>query len=152
MDKNYGWLKKQKNMSLFNLFNKPEKTTQTPTYKVGQEWHYHTCPGEEESTVKITKIEYYTAVGCIIHIAILNVNIQNPQHPNGLKEILHIPIAEAALRKSTTQLKDDRCELPDYEFGFVHWKNLYDEEKAGYFDTSVDEIVNYLESGSFEKK
>ena len=150
MDKKYGWLEKQKNMSLFNLFNKPEKTMQPPTYKVGQEWHYHTRPGEEESTVKITKIEYYTGVGCIVHIAILNVNIQNPQHPNGLKEILHIPIAEAALRNSTTQLKDDRCELPDYEFGFVHWKNLYDEEKAGYFDTPVNEIVNYLESGTFE--
>lgn len=138
-------------MSLFNLFNKTEKETQPPAYKVAQEWHYQTRPGEEESTLKITKIEYYTGVGCIIHIAILNVNIQNPQHPNGLKEILHIPIAEAALRNSTTQLKDDRCELPDYEFGFVHWKNLYDEEKAGYFDTSVNEIVNYLESGSFEK-
>ena len=137
-------------MSLFNLFNKKE--TPPPAYQVAQEWHYHTRPGEEESTLKITKIEYYTGVGCIIHIAILNVNIQNPQHPNGLKEILHIPIAEAALRNSTTQLKDDRCELPDYEFGFVHWKNLYDEEKAGYFDTSVNEIVNYLESGSFEKK
>ena len=136
-------------MSLFNLFSKKE--TPPPAYQVAQEWHYHTRPGEEESTVKITKIEYYTAVGCIIHIAILNVNIQNPQHPNWLKEILHIPIAEAALRNSTTQLKDDRCELPDYEFGFVHWKNLYDEEKAGYFDTSVDEVVNYLESGTFEK-
>ena len=64
---------------------------------------------------------------------------------------MHIPITEVALRKSTTQLKDDRCELPDYEFGFVHWKNLYDEEKAGYFDTSVEEIVNYLETGTFEK-
>ena len=138
-------------MSLFNLFNKTEKETPPPAYQVAQEWHYHTRLGEEESTLKITKIEYYTGVGCIIHIAILNLNIQNPQYPNGeLKEILHIPIAEAALRNSTTQLKDDRCELPDYEFGFVHWKNLYDEEKAGYFDTPVNEIVNYLESGTFE--
>lgn len=137
-------------MNLFNLFNKKEKPT--PAYQVGQEWHYHTRPGEENSTVKITKIEYYTGVGCIIHIAILNLKIQNPKYPNGgLKEILHIPIAEAALRNSTTQLKDDRSELPDYEFGFVHWKNLYDEEKAGYFDTPVHEIVHYLESGSFEK-
>jgi len=138
-------------MSLFNLFNRTEREKQTPTYQVAQEWRYHTRPGEEESTIKITKIEHYTQVGKIIHIAILNVNIQNLQHPNGLKEILHIPIAEAALRKSTTKLKNGRCELPDYEFGFVHWKNLYDEEKAGYFDTSVDEIVNYLESGTFEK-
>ncbi len=136
-------------MSLFNLFNKKE--TPPPAYQVGQEWQYHTRPGEETSTIKITKIEYYTGVGCIIHIAILNVNIQNPQHPKGLTEILHIPITEVALRNSTTQLKDDRCELPDYEFGFVHWKNLYDEEKAGYFDTSVYEIVNYLETGTFEK-
>ena len=138
-------------MSLFNLFNKTEKETLPPAYQVGQEWQYHTRTGEEASTLKITKIEYYTGVGCIIHIAILNVNIQNPQHPDGLKEILHIPITEAAMRKSTTTLKNDRSELPDYEFGFVHWKYLYDEEKAGYFDTSVDEIVNYLESGTFEK-
>lgn len=139
-------------MSLFKLFSKSEKETAPLAYQVAQEWHYHTRPGEENSTVKITKIEYYTGVGSIIHIAILNLKIQNPKYPNGgLKEILHIPIAEAALRNSTTQLKEDRCELPDYEFGFVHWKNLYDEEKAGYFDTSVHEIVTYLESGTFEK-
>ena len=138
-------------MSFFNIFYTNKNKTPPPAYKVGQEWHYQTRQGEEDSTIKITKIEHYTQVGNIIHIAILHVNIQNPQHPNGLTEILHIPIAEAALRKSTTTLKNDRCDLPDYEFGFVHWKNLYDEEKAGYFDTSVDEIINYLESGSFEK-
>ena len=137
-------------MSLFNLFNK--KGTPPPAYQVAQEWHYQTRPGEEESTLKITKIEYYTGVGCIIHTAILNVNIQNPQHPNGLKEILHIPITEVALRKSTTQLKDDRCELPDYEFGFVHWKNLYDEEKAGYFGIPLREAIQWLEDGTYEVK
>lgn len=37
-------------------------------YNVGQEWKYKTRPGEENSILKILKIEEYPATGKVIHI------------------------------------------------------------------------------------
>lgn len=139
-------------MSLFNLFNKPEKENQ-PAYQVGQEWHYHTRRGEENSTVTILKIEQYEEIGKIIHISIVGIIIKNPKYPNGaLEEILHLPVAENALRNSTTTLKNDRCKLPDYEFGYVRWRSTFNEEKAGYFGIPLREAIQWLENGTYDVK
>lgn len=37
-------------------------------YRVGQEWNYKTRPGEENSILRILKIEEYPASGKVIHI------------------------------------------------------------------------------------
>lgn len=138
-------------MSLLNLFNKKE--TPPPSYQVGQEWQYHTRPGEEASTIKITKIETYKEIGKMVHIAVSGVKIKNPKYPDAiLEEILHLPYAEFALRKSTTQLKNDRCELPDYEFGYVRWRAAFDEDNAGYFGIPLREAIQWLEDGTYEVK
>jgi hypothetical protein len=137
-------------MSLFNLFN---KNTEKEIYQAGQEWHYQTRNGEENSTLKIVKTEHYENIGRMIHIAISGVKIKNPKYPNGvLEEVLHIPIAEEALRNSTTQLKNDCADLPDYEFGYVRWKTAFLENKAGYFGIPVKEIIQYLEDGTYNAK
>jgi len=51
-------------------------------YKVGQEWNYKTRNGEENSTLKILKIEEYPKPGKVIHISIGRLRVKNP----GLKE------------------------------------------------------------------
>lgn len=138
-------------MSLFNLFNKKE--TPPPAYQVGQEWQYHTRPGEENSTLKIVKIETYEEIGNIVHIAVSSVKIKNPKYPNGLlEEVLHLPVAENALRNSTTQIKKQRTDLPDYEFGYMRWKAAFDQEKAGYFGIPLREAIQWLEDGTYEVK
>ena len=54
-------------MSLFNIFNKKEETPLA--YQVGQEWHYKTRPNEENSTLKILKIERQEEGERIFHIS-----------------------------------------------------------------------------------
>lgn len=128
-------------MNLFSPFSNPNKK-----FQVGQEWHYQTRNGEENSTLKIVKIEEYENFGKMIHISILDLQVKHPQLPEGiLKEALHIPISEEALKKSITKLKNDRANLPDYEFGYVRWKNAFDENQAGYFNIPVNEVVEHLE-------
>lgn len=140
-------------MSLFNLFNKPKKETPPSAYQVGQEWHYHTRPGEENSTVKIVKTETYKDIGTMVHIAVLGVKIKNPKYSDHLlEEISHLPYAEEALIKSLTQLKNDRVTLPDYEFGFVRWKTAFDQDNAGYFGIPLREAIQWLEDGTYEVK
>jgi len=136
-------------MGLFNLFNKPEKEDSVSLIQVGQEWHYQTRQLEESSTLKIVKIEQYEIIGKIIHISILDLKVKHPKFPNELlTEATHIPITEAALLKSITSIKNDRCDLPDYEFGYVRWKSAFDEDKAGYFAIPVNEVVHYLEESA----
>lgn len=138
-------------MSLSSLFTK-NKASATE-YQVGQEWYYHTRPNEENSTLKIVKIEYYEEIGNIIHIAFSGVRIKNPKYPNGvLEEVLHLPVAENALRSTTTILKKDRADLPDYEFGYVRWKTAFDEEQAGYFGIPLQQAIQWLEDGTYEVK
>lgn len=138
-------------MSPLNLFNK--KQTAPPAYQVGQEWHYYTRASEESSTLKILKIETYEEYGTIVHIAVSGVHIKNPKYPNGvLEEVLHLPVAEQALRNSTTHLKNDRVPLPDYEFGYVRWKTAFDEQQAGHFGIPLREAIQWLEDGTYEVK
>lgn len=140
-------------MSIFKLFIKTQKETLPPAYQVGQEWYYHTRPGEENSTLKILKIEDYEQYGTIVHIAFTGVCIRNSKYTNGvLEQVLHLPVTENALRNSTTRLKNDRVSLPDYEFGYVRWKTAFDEEKAGYFDIPLRVVIQWLEDGTYEVK
>lgn len=139
-------------MTLFKLFNKKEET-QSIAYRVGQEWHYNTRPAEENSTLKIVKIETYEEHGTIIHIAFAGVLIKSPKYPNGvLDEVLHLPVAENALRRSTTQLKNDSVPLPNYEFGYVRWKTAFDVGQAGHFCIPLCEAIQWLEDGTYEVK
>lgn len=139
-------------MSLLSLFNKHDKTPDTE-YRVGQEWHYHTRPSEENSTLKIVKIEAYENICKMIHIAFSGVRIKNPKYANGvLEEVLHLPVAENALKNSTTQLKNDRTDLPDYEFGYVRWKTAFNEDKAGYFGIPLREVIQWMEDGTYDVK
>jgi len=137
-------------MSLFSILTKKESL---PAFKVGQKWHYHTRPNEENSTLKIVKIEHYEAYGTIVHIAISGLRIKNPKYPNGvLQEILHLPVSEDALRNSTTTLKNDHTDLPDYEFGYVRWKTAFDNEQAGHFAIPLREAIQWLEDGTYDVK
>lgn len=140
-------------MSMFSLFNKANTNNTKPQFQVGQEWHYQTRNGEENSTLRIVKIERYETIGQMIHIAIQGIRIKNPKYPNSLlEEVLHLPYAENALRNSITHLKNDRVVLPDYEFGYVRWKTAFDEENAGYFGIPLREAIQWLEDGTYDVK
>ena len=140
-------------MSLFNLFNKEEKESR-PAFKVGQEWHYHTRKGEENSTLKIVKIEHNEDEDHpIIHISVLGIHLVTPQSSKGyVTEMLHLPVEVAAIAGSITTLKNDRTVLPDYEFGYVQWKMAYEDNRAGVFNLSVKDIIQFLETSAQTNK
>jgi len=127
-------------------------------YNVGQEWKYKTRPGEENSTLKILKVEEYPTVGKVIHISVSRLKMKNPQHPTGIADkISHLPITEEALYKSIISIKNDTRQMPDsIEMdGYSYWKKEFDKGNAGVFSIPVSEIVNTMEksivSGDYTK-
>ncbi|CAD7809670.1 hypothetical protein CHRY9390_02048 [Chryseobacterium aquaeductus] len=128
----------------FSLSNcKPQETTK---YVIGQEWNYKTRKSEENSTLKILKIEEYPTHGKVIHISIGGLKVGNPNVEKGFaKEFTHIPITEEALNKSVTELKNGKIKLPDYIDGYNYWKKEFDQGIAGVFSISVSEIVDLME-------
>lgn len=127
-------------------------------YRVGQEWNYKTRPGEENSILKILKIEEYSASGKVIHISINGLKMKNPHHPEGIADkISHLPITEEALDKSVIRIKNDTRQMPDSieTDGYSYWKKEFDKGNAGVFSIPVSEIVNVMEksivSGGYTK-
>ena len=119
-----------------------EKTT----YKVGQEWSYKTRQGEENSTLKILKIEEYPKEEQVIHISIDQIKMENPHSKEGIvEELSHIPISKEALDMSVTNLKNEKSQLPDFNDGYNYWKKEFDKGNAGVFSISVSEIVSGME-------
>lgn len=127
-------------------------------YNVGQEWKYKTRPGEENSILKILKIEEYPATGKVIHISINGLKMKDPQHPKGIADkISHLPITEEALDQSVISIKNDTRQMPDSTEtdGYSYWKKEFDKGNAGVFSIPVSEIVNVMEksivSGDYTK-
>lgn len=127
-------------------------------YNVGQEWKYKTRPGEENSILKILKIEEYPATGKVIHISINGLKMKDPQHLKGIADkISHLPITEEALDQSVISIKNDTRQMPDSTEtdGYSYWKKEFDKGNAGVFSIPVSEIVNVMEksivSGEYTK-
>lgn len=122
------------------------KNPETTKYKVGQEWNYKTRKGEENSTVKILKIEEYPKHGKVIHISIGGLNVGDPDVENHFaKEFSHIPISEKALDDSVTELKNEKVKLQSKIDGYDYWKKEFDQGIAGVFSISISEIVDLME-------
>ncbi|WP_027387983.1 hypothetical protein [Chryseobacterium gregarium] len=117
-------------------------------YSAGQEWKYKTRPGEENSTLKILKVEEYAKTGKVVHISISGLKIKNPKSPEGFAQNLsHIPVSEEALDKSVTRLQNENSKAPDtLELdGYSYWKKEFDKGKAGIFTIPVVEIIDSME-------
>ncbi|KIC62578.1 hypothetical protein [Chryseobacterium taiwanense] len=130
----------------------------TTKYTVGQEWNYKTRKGEENSTLKILKIEEYPETGKVIHISVNRLRMKNPASPEGFSQTLsHIPISEEALNKSITKVQNETKKMPDSTEmdGYSYWKKEFDNGNAGVFSIPVSEIVKGMErsivSGNYTK-
>jgi hypothetical protein len=115
-------------------------------FKEGQVWTYKTRKGEEESYFTILKIEEYSKVGLVIHIAIDNVKIKaSKDGEDYLYSISHSPFSIEALKGSVSNLKYNHVELPDYIEGYQEWKDAFDKGKAGVYAVTVAECVELIE-------
>ena len=132
--------------------------SETMKYTVGQVWNYKTRKGEENSTLKILKIEKHSETEKVIHISVSRLRMKDPASPEGFAQTLsHIPISEEALNKSVTKLQNETRKMPDsIEMdGYSYWKKEFDSGNAGIFSIPVVEIVSLMEesivSGNYTK-
>jgi len=131
---------------LFLFLTNCKDNSDAVKYNVGQEWNYKTRQGEENSTLKILKIEEYLQHGKVIHISIGGLKVRNPNSKEGIaEEFTHIPISEKALDESVTELKNENSKIPKYIEGYSYWKKEFDKGQAGVFSIPVSEIVNSME-------
>jgi hypothetical protein len=115
-------------------------------YHVGEQWQYHSRPGEEESTLTIGKVEISPKLGVIVHITLAGLRIRNPHTPSGYSEtVAHMPFAEAALDKSVTSLLKTAAVPPAFADGYGEWRPAFDNGKGGIFTITVAEGVDFME-------
>ena len=127
-------------MNLKSLFAK----TPSPNsrFKPGQVWRYHTRDVEPNSTLTVCRVE---TVGdqTVVHISLADVRVRVAGAPDGISPVIgHMPVAEAALESSVTQLVAEDAALPGFEEGYAQWK----EAKGGFWTLPVAECVAAMES------
>ena len=117
-------------------------------YEEGQVWSYTTRLTDEGSTLQINKIEVHKKLGRIYHVSVNDVRVKNPRIEGGITtELPHFPVSEITLQKSTIALVNEHAAPnPSYMEGYLIWKEAFDRGEAGVFDTSVAEIVGFVES------
>ena len=132
------------------------KTTsryQDPKYKEGQQWDYQTRKGEENSYLTILKVEQYDDKEVIIHIAVEEAKMKNPNLANGYSNrIAHLPFSRQALEKSGLKLKKESEAIPHFSEGYQQWKQAFNAGKAGFFTTTVAEAVEFVEQEMKKKE
>ncbi len=111
-------------------------------FRAGQEWAYHTRPGEESSTLTVLRVERSPELGVIVHVAVGGLDIRNPANPaRPVREIGHLPMSEDAVRRSVTRRLRDDAPLPDFEKGYQIWRRAHDSGKGGIFTIPVADTV-----------
>ncbi|HEC00929.1 MAG TPA: hypothetical protein ENI91_04485 [Sphingomonadales bacterium] len=114
-------------------------------FEVGQVWMYETRDKDQGSTLTIVKIDNMKE-GAIIHISIEDVNIHKFVSGEKFAEsISHLPINEKSFRTSLIKLIGKTDKLPEYQEGYGIWKKEFNTGKAGVFDISVAQCVEYVE-------
>jgi hypothetical protein len=125
----------------------PLLDTEASTYRVGQVWEYSTRPNELGSLLTVVKVELQHETAVVVHVHIEGLNLRAAD-PNGFPGTTasHLPFSEKALDDSVTHLVDRVASLPDYEEGYMLWREAFLEGKAGMFDLTVAEVLNFIES------
>lgn len=117
-------------------------------YEPGQLWKYKTRSGEEDSELLILHVEsfQFPQQVDIIHIAINNLKIINPNEPSGFSEqIEFLPFSKKSIDNSVTELVEDNVWIHPYEEGYFEWKRAFMNESGGIFDMTVKTAIKSTE-------
>jgi hypothetical protein len=127
--------------SFFSLFG----IGKSQDFQVGQVWSYETREQEPNSTLQILKIDMISETEKFIHIAVVDLKIASSEEGKFVDRIGHLPMSETALRKSVVKLISKNESLPDFHEGYGMWREAFDAGKAGVFEVSVAEAVQFVE-------
>ncbi|MFD2721127.1 hypothetical protein ACFST9_20600 [Hymenobacter monticola] len=125
----------------------PLQDITTSKYKVGQVWAYQTRSNEPHSVITIVKVELQHGTAVAVHIHVDGLNLK-PADPGGIPGTTasHLPFSEEALDASVTNMVDHVVVLPDFEEGYMMWREAFLEGKAGIFSLTVAEVMDFIES------
>lgn len=116
-------------------------------FKVGQMWSYKTRPNEKNSFFIVVKVDVNRKLGNIIHIAVQNLKMKNPNSHTGFSDRAnHLPFAEVAINESAVKLLKKKVDLPDYEEGYNLWKEAFDNKRAGVYTITLAKAVDIMEA------
>lgn len=131
---------------VFTSCGSPDEKQNAEKFIPGQIWHYDTRPGEEGSTLTILKIDSFPEDGKVVHIRLDDLNVKNPNIPDGFAhEAEHLPMKWASLDSSVTTLISEGNTVPPFMSGYKLWHAAYDKDSAGVFNVNVKVTVQYLE-------
>jgi hypothetical protein len=121
--------------------------TSASSFQVGQVWAYTTRKGESGSTLIVNRIQRLPDMTNVVHISINGIRLEVGKVENRPQTFLpHLPIAEAALRRSVTTLVTSRPADSRYLEGFDLWRSSYERGQAGIWETSLAKTLDTLES------
>ena len=125
----------------------PLQDVTTSKYKVGQVWAYRTRPNELNSLLTVVKVELQHGTAVAVHIYVDGLNLK-PAESGGLPGTTasHLPFSEEALDASVTDMVDHVVVLPDFEEGYMMWREAFLEGNAGIFSVTVAEVMDFMES------
>jgi hypothetical protein len=130
-------------MNFKNWFKKDEEAAApASSFQAGQVWKYQTRAAEPDSTLIVCRVE---SVGdqTVVHISLRDVKIRVPNAPDGFSSVVgHMPVAEAALADSVTELVAEGSALPQFEDGYRQWKKA----KGGFWTMPVAECIETMET------
>jgi hypothetical protein len=132
--------------SFFSLFG----IGKSQEFKIGQVWSYETRDQEPNSRLQILKIDVISETEKYLHIAVVDLKIATSEVGKFVDRIGHLPMSEVALRKSVLKLVSKNEPLPDFHDGYGMWREAFDAGKAGVFEVSVAEAVQFVE-GSYRQ-
>ncbi len=125
------------------------KLTQSDQYKqyhCGQVWSYKTRHHEPHSRLTIIRIDRDIKDTPIFHVYIDNLEIKNPNHPDGvLNDLQHSPITLETLDSSVNEFDKIQAELPDQSEGYSEWLKNWELGKAGIFSMPIKEMIDFVE-------
>lgn len=115
-------------------------------FALGQVWLYKTRPTEPDSRVLIGKVESTPELGTIVHVKLVGLRIKSPSAPGEFGSVMsHVPITEAALNDSATQLTNEQADLSGFSDGYNNWLTAYQAGDAGVFTLSLADVVDTIE-------
>jgi hypothetical protein len=118
-------------------------------YYPGQIWSYHTRPEEKDSRLTVLQVD---EVGPerIVHIRVEGFSLTGPEGKL-IHTLPHMPIFEEALDRSVVAQLGESVPLPDYQEGYIIWREAFERGGAGAFRLTVAEAIAAI-AGVFQEK
>lgn len=117
-------------------------------FAAGQLWTYRTREGEESSRAIVLHVEEFPSLGCVAHVALVDLAIRCPSSEGGfLQTLRHLPVAASSLHESLCELQLDGLRLPDPDEICGEWRRAFETSGAGCWTLPLAEIVQAIEDG-----